>query len=269
MLLTERTLVVLMIIGLVGHVGFHFAPPWFDDTAYAFTEASLALTVFCLASAAHLLGRQRALVFFGIAVILGWLSEFIGIRTGLVFGEYSYTDQLGIKLGGVPVIVPLVWFCIIYVTYVLANLIVLRSPRPGGNIGAILWLSLVGAFLTTAYDLVLDPFMVISVQAWEIESGSYFGETQRGPLGWLLISFLVALVYRLVDRPNAREQVDDAHVTAAAGPILAYGVWAVFFTIYGEPAATRLIAFISMGLAILAAVSGFAEWRRGRLANEH
>ncbi len=45
------------------------------------------------------------------------------VRTGLVFGAYHYSDMLGIKLGHVPVLIPLGWFMMIYPSRVVAKAI--------------------------------------------------------------------------------------------------------------------------------------------------
>ena len=65
----------------------------------------------------------HTLLFFGITVAVSWSYEHVGVETGLIDGAYHYTDALGLKLGLVPIIIPIAWFMMIYPSYILANLI--------------------------------------------------------------------------------------------------------------------------------------------------
>jgi Carotenoid biosynthesis protein len=45
-----------------------------------------------------------------LAVVVSWAFEKVGIATGLIYSPYHYSARLGVKLGAVPVIIPLAWF---------------------------------------------------------------------------------------------------------------------------------------------------------------
>jgi putative membrane protein len=60
------------------------------------------------------LGLFKAFLFaFGA----GLLSEMIGVNTGYLFGSYHYGDVFGEKLFGVPFLIGLNWFCIVFAAY--------------------------------------------------------------------------------------------------------------------------------------------------------
>ena len=51
--------------------------------------------------------------------LVGMLSEFIGVNYGLIFGEYTYGNNLGFKLFGVPLLIGLNW---VILTVICANI---------------------------------------------------------------------------------------------------------------------------------------------------
>ena len=89
---------------------------------------TLFLIIFSVFHANYFLGWKKTLVFFVITVIVSWGYEQLGVDSGLIYGNYYYTDVLGEKIGHVPIIIPLAWFMMIYPSYIIANLIVSKSP---------------------------------------------------------------------------------------------------------------------------------------------
>jgi uncharacterized membrane protein len=225
---------------------------------------TIAMAAFCFVSSVHLMGWSAALKFLAIGVTLGFFFETLSVHTGFPFGPYYYTAVFGPGLFGVPYIIPLAWYVIVYLSFVIANLMVEHQPIVHGSVARAVWLSLIGAAVVTAYDLSLDPFMVTRVGAWVMENpGSYFGEQYRGFAGWMLTSFLISVTFRLTQRLG---QPTSATIPtlAAAYPLAAYGLWCVFFAFAGEPPATRAIAVFAMGIPTLTAISGFVKWTHGR-----
>ena len=225
---------------------------------------TLAMTGFCLTSSTHLMGVRNAVAFLIIGVSLGQFFETLSVHTGFPFGPYFYTGVFGPGLLGVPFIIPFAWYVIVYLSYVLANLTIEHRPIVSGGVGQAIWLSLIGAAVVTAYDLALDPFMVTRIKAWVMENpGNYFGEQFRGFAGWMLTSFLISVVFRLTRR-GVSGQAASLSLLAATYPVVAYGLWAVFFAAAGEPPGTRPIAIFAMGIPTLTSISGLVKWQRLR-----
>ncbi|MFI5421371.1 MAG: carotenoid biosynthesis protein, partial [Nitrososphaerales archaeon] len=99
----------------------------FTVSADKFFGLSFALLFFTLAQAIYELGFRNALIFLLITSTIGFLAEVLGTNSGFPFGKYYYTDFLGEKAFGVPVVVPLVWFVIAYIAFSIA-----RSAFAGG-----------------------------------------------------------------------------------------------------------------------------------------
>jgi uncharacterized membrane protein len=219
--------------------------------------ATVALMLFCLLHGYYTLGAMNTLVFFAISAVVSWVLEELGVRTGLIYGPYHYSDLLGIKLGDVPLLIPLAWFMMIYPSHVLANLIVDHRPiSRRGSARHVLALSLVSAIVMTAWDLPMDPQMSSAGNwIWE-RGGAYFGVPLHNFTGWLLTTFIVYMLYRFFEqrRMSRVVHVGEASRIVTALPVLAYGLAAMPYAFVSQPPALRLVAFFVMGLPLLLAV---------------
>jgi putative membrane protein len=82
--------------------------------------------------------------------------EVIGVKTGLVFGEYKYGETLGLKLFEVPLIIGFNWILVILGTISVAQLITKN----------VLANSLIAATISVIFDLVLEP-IAIKLDYWQ------------------------------------------------------------------------------------------------------
>ena len=104
-------------------------------------------------SVAHALlnrGVRAAAALVATAMLGGFAVEAIGVATGFPFGTYEYSGQLGPKLLGVPLIIPLAWTWMAWPAWLAA----LRVAR--GRVARVA----VAAGGLAAWDLFLDPQMV-------------------------------------------------------------------------------------------------------------
>lgn len=132
------------------------------------------------------LGWWRWLAFMVPSVLLSLGSELLGTSTGFPFGHYSYLSGLGYKVAGlVPVTIPLSWFYLGLVSYLLASvgLNSLLKSSLWSTVGAIAF----GALLLTSWDFVLDPAMsqtAFPFWNWE-QPGAFFGMPYQNFAGWM------------------------------------------------------------------------------------
>lgn len=126
------------------------------------------------------LGWRRTLIFFLLACGLSLSAELIGTGTGYPFGNYEYTTGLGYKvLGRVPFSIPLSWFYMGLASFMLGSILARRHA---------VWSVVCGAYLLTAWDLVLDPALAhpglaLNFWIWH-QSGPYFGMPIQNFAGW-------------------------------------------------------------------------------------
>jgi putative membrane protein len=220
---------------------------------------TLILWLFSICHATYTLGWRQMLAFFVLSAVISWLFEQVGVATGIVYGPYHYTDVLGLKLGHVPLLIPIAWFMMIYPSHVIANLVGTgESAGVGGRLLRIVWLSALGAMTMTAWDLLMDPDMSSPpLQSWVWEQGGpYFGVPLQNFVGWLLTTFTVYLVYRLVERRIGIQPIAPATTAVVALALVAYSIMLLNYLLPGgsdQWEATRIIALFVMGFPLLAA----------------
>lgn len=233
------------------------------DTTLLLMGSSVLMFACCWSSAVHLLGARAALNFVVIGVVTGWCAEQLGASYGWFFGSYKYTAVLGPALGDVPAIIPLMWFALAYVAYVISNLIVWQAPSDGApGLGQSLVMALLAGMIVTAYDLGADPYMVFVLKAWIMTKtdGWWFGETLQGFFGWTFIAFVIVFAFRMSLRrqgPRAALGVGKWH---ALVPLLIYGGSMAFQMAKGSPVETRTVALFAMGIPTLCALCGWWRW---------
>ena len=151
------------------------------------------------------IGWRKTTIFFLVSYFVSLGFELFGTSTGWPFGNYAYTDFLGTKvLGHVPWTIPLSWFYMGLASYLIGIWI---SHRLGGGHRAI-WGVLAGAWLLTAWDLVLDPAMAheslrVKFWVWD-EQGPYFGMPIKNFAGWVVTGFVFMAISRWIWKEDAR-----------------------------------------------------------------
>ena len=184
---------------------------------------------------------------FGIAL----LFEYLGSAHGLIFGEYDYTDLLGPRAFGVPVLIPAAWFMMLYPSWEIAGVLAPKHRTAR---------ALIAAAAMTAWDLSLDPRMVAD-GAWIWPTGGvYFGIPLSNFAGWFVTATLIFAVWSLINRT---QHVSSRGISSL--PILIYAT-----TWLGEAGANALfwsgpqvavIVFAAMGLfavpAVLVSLRGY------------
>lgn len=146
------------------------------------------------------LGWRKVLLLAGLTFVVSLAFESVGVATGLIYGPYHYTDKLGpMFLGLVPYIIPLAWFMMMYPSYVIADRVM---PIFGAAWQRKLAVAAVGAFVMTAWDLTMDPFMVEAEHwVWEVE-GAYFGIPVQNYIGWLVTTLVTFLLFVWLGNPE-------------------------------------------------------------------
>ncbi len=145
--------------------------------------------------------------------------EAVGLATGFPYGEYTYSDDLGPTLLGVPFLVPLAWLMMAWPSWLLARRLT-RDVRVGRRRPARV---AVAAAVFAAWDVVLDPQMVqAGYWTWAHPRPGLPG-IDTVPLtnlaGWLLAGLvLMALLDLLV----ARTAVEPPR-TGDGAPLLVLG----------------------------------------------
>ena len=119
----------------------------------------------------------------GFAFVMGFAVEFLGVNYGLIFGEYAYGNNLGLKIGGVPLLIGANWVMLTFITGAVAALFSDRSPLKA---------AVFGAFLMVLIDLVIEP-VAPKFDFWEFADVT---APLSNYIGWFLVAFPIQWVYQ-------------------------------------------------------------------------
>ena len=169
-------------------------------------------------------GPRAAVALIGTATLGGFAVEAIGVATGFPFGTYDYSGQLGPKVLGVPLIIPLAWTWMAWPAWLAAQ----RVP-----IGR--WARVVLAAVgLAAWDLFLDPQMVAEgYWRWQSPTPALPGVPGipvGNYLGWLgfalvLMTVLTAALGRRVEPGRTDAPIMALWLWTYASSVLAHAVF--------------------------------------------
>ena len=271
---TWRSLVVVLFWAYaLLNTYFVLTPVLGDAPQLAFLLVPLLLGGFSLSHAIYTLGLRHALIFLALTALISMAFEAAGVATGAVYGPYHYTDRLGPKLFDVPLAVPMSWFMVIYPSYALANTLVDGHvvSKPHAGPGRMVGLAALSALAMTAWDLALDPQMVIAGHwVWHVE-GAYFGIPVQNFAGWLATTLTVYLAYRALEARWPPRPWGTASPAFERLPLVVYALLAsgyvVGYALLGRPA-LALVALFALGTpclaALLRATAKTATWTDGQ-----
>lgn len=160
---------------------------------------------------------RRDLIGLSLAAALGFASEIHGVKYGVIFSPYVYTEILQPQFVGVPLVMFSAWLVLLaYVRQMLAPL------RLAG------WLEiLLASVWMTAIDLVIDPLAANQLGYWRwAQPGWYYGIPLHNFVGWLLISLLIFSIVRQGWAVNPWAKMVGLSITFFFSAIaLSYGLW--------------------------------------------
>lgn len=169
-------LVVTFFLGLLGH-------SFEESRGLMITLSPLVLLMSSLVVCYPVMknANQGTILWCVFAFLLTFCSEVIGVKSGLIFGNYSYGDVLGIKILGVPLIIGINWMLIMLGSISLAK----------GCSKNIFIISFLTGIFSVIFDIILEP-VAIYLGYWQ-------WSTVSPPLtnyySWFVIVFLLTLLF--------------------------------------------------------------------------
>lgn len=170
-----------IIVHLAGVIGIlFFKKEWF----LGLTPLNLLLMFVLLIWTASKRNRIFYL-FVAIAILLGLISEIIGVNTGILFGKYSYGEVLGQKIWGVPLLISVNWFMIVYASGIFTRKFLVKTP--------IAMQVVIGGIIATSFDWMMEP-AAVKLGFWQWENAII---PLSNYISWFCISsLLLVLFYR-------------------------------------------------------------------------
>lgn len=215
------------------------------ETRARLTVATVVLGY--LLSVGHALlsrGPRTAVALVAVATVGGFAIEALGVATGFPFGSYDYSGELGPKLAGVPLIIPLAWTWMAWPAWLAATRLTGGDagarpsagdgPSAGGGPGRrggrfpVRRIALAAVGLA-AWDLFLDPQMVAEgYWVWRDATPALPGLPGipvSNYLGWLLFAVLMMSALRPLAGPAV------ATTDGRDGPMFALWLWTYFSSV--------------------------------------
>lgn len=196
----------------IGGVGrYLFVGPVGRDEAWAASAFLAVAGLLVLVSS----DEWRALLAVAAA---GFAAEIVGVRTGIPFGRYSYTDVLQPAVFGVPVVMTFAWM--VLVSYV-------RQALPSRGRPTIVAAAIAAGWMT-AIDLVVDPVAANGLDYWRWRSpGAYYGIPASNFVGWFAVSFAIFALLRRRPSSNPIAWLVGTSVVAFFSLVaLSFSLWA-------------------------------------------
>lgn len=167
----------LVIFYSVGTIGI-LTPSVTDQfLELSFLNLMLSMLVVVLARNSKM---KEFILFLLLCFSVGMLAELIGTKTGLLFGNYSYGDNLGPKFFGVPFVIGFNWGILIVGSASLVN----RFSLP------LIIKVIFAALLMTGLDYLMEPVAIESdYWSWEGEIPLY------NYICWFVVSLPLHYLY--------------------------------------------------------------------------
>lgn len=125
--------------------------------------------------------QRRTVITFGVIFISGLLAELIGVNTGLLFGDYVYGNNLGPKIGGVPLLIGINWAILVLCSAEIAKSF--KFP--------LLFQAIIGATLMVFLDFFIEPVApILDFWSWSTVDAPLFNF-----ITWFILALLLNLFY--------------------------------------------------------------------------
>lgn len=154
--------------------------------------------------------KPKALLSYILIFLAGFIIEWVGTSTGILFGDYAYGANLGPKVFNVPLIIGVNWVCMV----VASSSVALKIYPFKDSRSAILSAIMAGS-LATGMDAIIEP-VAIKSDYWSWSSNVI---PAWNYICWFIFTALLSYIYIRLQEKSTFE-----------GRFL-YVLWLVFFTI--------------------------------------
>lgn len=167
----------IVLVHFFGIIGVYFLPDWFLPATPLIILVSAGLVILRYEKF-----RQSRFVAFAVIVVMAFLVELYGVKTGNLFGTYSYGENLGWKLFGVPLIIGVNWAVLLMVAQQLTTHYIVVNNR--------FFSAITVGILMTSFDLLLEALAPI-LDFWSFIHMNY--PPLQNFIAWFCVSFCFGL----------------------------------------------------------------------------
>ena len=169
---------VIWLFHVCGVVGIGFSN---KELFISFTPINLLISFFLLFSNQIQVNSNTIKTVCSIFLI-GMIAEILGVNYGYIFGEYTYLDNLGMKIMGVPLMIGIQWVILSFITGSFAHYFFNNKKFKS---------IILGVFLMILLDVLIEPVAP--------DLGFWIFESEVAPLqnyiGWFLIAIPAQIIF--------------------------------------------------------------------------
>ena len=160
---------------------------------FRFIQITVGL-IFLLVHSFFFFFLENSILFFVLCVLLSFALEFLGMKTGFVFGGYYKYDneKNGPVIFGVPILILITWFGLIYMSL---NYSVYIFDLNNLDFYKKLKICFFSSILVMCLDLVLDPIAVNEKRWCWKNPGIYYGVPPLNFIGWFFNCLIILIVF--------------------------------------------------------------------------
>jgi len=176
-----RVKLLLAIFFSVGLAGFSI--PSTREFFMHLTPFAILLSIFVLFLYQVPFPDGKTIIIFSVIIVSTWLIEAAGVATGIIFGNYSYGEGLGIKLLETPLLIGINWLLMIYTSSCIAASI---THNPVLNV-------ISASSLMVFYDFIMENISA-ELDMWSFDDGM---PPLRNYLAWFIIAAVIHTVLKI------------------------------------------------------------------------
>lgn len=163
-------------VGIVGHI----VPATHDLMIFLTPFFLFGMGLFVI-HPAFINKDLKALSWIFITYLVTFTTEVVGVKTGLVFGEYTYGATLGLHLLEVPVVIGFNW-----VLVVVGSVLVAKKLTKNIYVA-----SLIGGLISMVFDIFLEP-VAIEYDYWTWAGSSI---PIQNYIAWFVIAAIFSFAF--------------------------------------------------------------------------
>ena len=172
---------IVVLFHLVGSIGL--AIPSTKSYFLSLSSYNLLLS-FLVVLLAPGLKSSKFYLFILFVFLTGYSVEWIGVHTHCLFGNYTYGENLGLKLSGIPFIIGINWVVLILVTHSIS--LKFLNHR--------IFTPVLAAIFMVGLDFLIEPVAIKSdYWSWQGNHIPVFNY-----VCWFLISLIIHFIYQKI-----------------------------------------------------------------------
>jgi len=104
--------------------------------------------------------KSKKIIYYSLFIfIIGWLVEYIGVKTGIIFGKYLYSNILQPQVLDVPIAIGFAWLTVVISSMAMVSYFVKSNFK---------FYNLLAPILVLLFDIILEP-AAIKLDYWQWE----------------------------------------------------------------------------------------------------